>query len=504
MRRFAFLAVVPLVVTLAVSAPAPAVAAPAVAAPAGVAPAVAGHAPAVAAPARVAPAVAGHAPAVAAPAGVVHYTGTLPDGATWIADVPSPWHGTLILYSHGFGTLTAADAPDDATKQALLDRGYALVGSSYDPNGSLWALSSATRDQFASLRAIEKVIGDPRTTIALGTSMGGLISTQEAERSGRRLDAAVSTCGLLGGGIDLNNYQLDGEYALSRLLGVTVPLVGYSSPADGAAAATQLAAAATTARATAPGRARVALGTALLNMPTWSADQATPPVDADGIAQAQYDWLVATLPFIMPSRYFIELSAGGNASWNTGVNYAALLARSPYRSTVEALYRDAGLSLQRDLATLTRHASVHADPAAVVSLSRTSTLTGRLDVPTLTMHTLYDQLAPVEYENRYAQQASGPLLRQSFVARRGHCSFAVSELVAAVRAAEHRAVTGRWDNTATTRGLQAAAVSLGLGDSPAFVDFRPGPLVSHRSFGFPSSHVPLPASASHRSPLVSR
>ena len=363
----------------------------------------------------------------------------------------------------------------------MLDRGYALVGSSYDPNGSLWALSSATRDQFASLAAIEKIIGKPRTTIALGTSMGGLISTQEAERSGRRLDAAVSTCGLLGGGIDLNNYQLDGEYALSRLLGVAVPLVRYASPADGAAAASQLAAAATAARDTPAGRARVALGTALLNMPTWSATQATPPADAEGIAQAQYDWLVATLPFIMPSRYYIELSAGGNASWNAGVDYASLLSRSPYRATVESLYRSAKLSLAADVRTLTRDASVRADRAAVASLTRTSTVTGRLDVPMLTMHTLYDQLAPVEFENRYAQQAHGPLLRQAFVARRGHCAFTSSELIAAVQAAEHRAVTGRWDGRATTAGLQKAALELGLGDAPAFVNFRPGPLVSHRS-----------------------
>ncbi|GIM96549.1 hypothetical protein [Paractinoplanes toevensis] len=417
------------------------------------------------------------APAAPARAADTHYTGTLADGATWIADVPSRWNGTLVLYSHGFGSLAAADAPDAATQRTLLDRGYALVGSSYDPNGSLWALASAARDQFAALAAVTRQIGRPRITVALGVSMGGLVSTQEAERAGHRLDAAVSTCGLLGGGVDLNNYQLDGEYALTRLLAPTaaIKLVGYASPAEGAAAAGQLSALATAAQDTAAGRARVALGTALLNMPTWSAGQATPPRDAAGIARAQYDWLVAMLPFIMPSRYFIELSAGGNASWNAGVNYGALLARSPYRSTVEALYRAAGLSVTADLADLTRHAAVRADRAALAELTRTSTVTGRLDVPMLTMHTLYDQLAPVEYENRYARQARGPLLRQSYVNRRGHCAFVPSEYLAAIRAAEHRVRTGRW-----SLDLQNDALGLGLGDAPAFVGFRPGPFVSHR------------------------
>jgi pimeloyl-ACP methyl ester carboxylesterase len=332
---------------------------------------------------------------------------------------------------------------------------------------------------------VELIIGPARTTIALGQSMGGLVSTQMAERAGRGLDAVVSTCGLLGGGIDLNNYQLDGAHALTRLLapGEDIKLVRYASPAEGAAAATRISALATAARGSAAGRARVALGTALFNMPTWSASQAAPPRDAEGIAQAQYEWLVGTLPFVMPARYFIELAAGGNGSWNTGVDYAALLARSPYRDTVRAMYRAAGLDLRADLADLTRNASVRADRPALAELKRTSTVTGRLDVPMLTMHTLYDQLAPVEYQHRYAEQGRGPLLRQSYVDRRGHCAFTTSEYIATLQAAEHRAVTGRWDGRATTRGLQAAAVRLGLGDSPAFVDFRPGPLVSHRNPG---------------------
>ena len=65
--------------------------------------------------------------------------GMTTDTGQWIADFPSPissWNGTLLLYSHGFGPTIAADAPDNNTKTALLADGYALAGSSYDPNGS--------------------------------------------------------------------------------------------------------------------------------------------------------------------------------------------------------------------------------------------------------------------------------------------------------------------------------------------------------------------------------
>jgi hypothetical protein len=433
--------------------------------------------------------VAGLSPGVATAAPATsHYTGVLRDGGDWVADVPARWNGTLVLYSHGFGALQAIDAPNPGVQQAMLDRGYALVGSSYDPHGSLWALRSATRDQFESLAAITRIIGRPRLTLALGTSMGGLVSGQEAQLGGRRLDGVVSTCGLMAGGINLNNYQLDGAYALNRLLrpGQPVKLVGYADPGEGATAAAQLSATATAARASTGGRARVALATALLNMPTWSNGQAQPPArrDAEGIATAQYEWLTATLPFIMPARYYIELSAGGNASWNTGADYAALLARSPHRETVRALYRAAGLDLRADLDNLTRHAAVRADRAAIRELARTSTLSGRLDVPNLTLHTRYDQLAPVEFEEQYARQVRTAgdqrLLRQAYVNRRGHCAFTASELIAAVRAVEHRAVTGRWDQAATARQLQADARALELGDEPAFVAYRPGRFVNDR------------------------
>ena len=30
------------------------------------------------------------------------YAGTLPNGATWIADVPDHWNRTILLYSHGY------------------------------------------------------------------------------------------------------------------------------------------------------------------------------------------------------------------------------------------------------------------------------------------------------------------------------------------------------------------------------------------------------------------
>jgi hypothetical protein len=155
-----------------------------------------------------------------ASASSAHFIGTLPNGAAWVADVPSSWNGTLVLYSHGFGPPLPANAPDAATRDALLARGYALAGSSYDPAGSWWALNTAVSDQFATISAVTTAAlpRAPEHVLAFGTSMGGLVSALEAEKGAGIIDGAFSACGLVAGAIHLNNYQLDAEYAIARLL----------------------------------------------------------------------------------------------------------------------------------------------------------------------------------------------------------------------------------------------------------------------------------------------
>jgi len=412
-----------------------------------------------------------------------HFSGALADGATWIADKPAHWNGVLVLYSHGFGPLTASDAPNDATKDALLDSGYALVGSSYS-GPTMWALASATDDQFASLAAAKKVIGHPREVLALGTSMGGLISAQEAERGHGRIDGALSTCGLLGGGVNLNNYQLDGEHAIAQLLAddPDIQLVGYADAAAAQTAAAALTEAVTTGQQTAQGRARVALAAALMQVPDWiSGDQ--PPTDFAEQEAQEAAWMPMMLGFTISGRPSIEASAGGNASWNVGVDYAKLIRSSEHYTQVRALYRQAGLDLDKDLRTLTRTADIAPDTDALRSLTATSTVTGRITVPELTLHTISDQLAPIAYENLYAKQVQragrASLLRQAYTQSIGHCNFTASEIVGALNTLHTRVATGHWPST-TARALTRAADRTGYGDS-SFIDYRPPVFANARS-----------------------
>jgi hypothetical protein len=421
-----------------------------------------------------------------------HYTGTLADQAVWIADVPANWNGSLILYSHGYGPLVAADAPDPTTQQALLGMGYALAGSSYDPNGSWWALGSALRDQFQTLQTVERTVlpSAPHKVYAFGTSMGGLISALEDQNSDGRLDGALTTCGIVAGANQLNQYQLDGEYALSELLApgqniqltnfVDGPSLGF---ADSAHSATQLTTAAATAQATPQGRARLALAMAFLNVSPWGGTTIPNIYDYLGQEQGQYDDYFlggpfSAISFIVTAREQLEAAAGGESAGTVGVNFAKQLHQSSYYPEVRALYNEAGLSLRADLATLTRNANLKPDLAAYRWLSRTSVPTGYLQVPELDLKTISDQLVPVQQERYYhtlvAHARDSGLLRQAFVEAQGHCNFTPAELVAGVQALATRVSTDSWGNLTTATQLNNAADALAPSlDGGAFIPFWP-------------------------------
>jgi hypothetical protein len=428
-----------------------------------------------------------------------HYAGPLRDGGSWIADVPSSWNGTLLLYSHGYGSTAPADSPDPGSQQDLLSQGYALAGSSYDPNGSLWQLGSAVHDQFETLADVEQTVLPHRPTdvIAVGTSMGGLISSLESEQAYGRLDGSLTTCGIVAGGLQLGNYQLDGEYAFDHLLaGDSIKLVNFTGPtgaADSFNSAVEMGTFAATAQNTAQGRARLALALSLMNTTTWAVQPgATPPApnDYEGQELGQYDTdfggpppgfpPLTVMEFVETGRQQIELAAGGNPNWTAGVNFQRLVDRSPYKPEIEALYHDAGLNLNADLRSLTRDANIKAADRAVAWMVRTSDNTGRLQVPELDMHTIADQLVPVQQENFYRNTVAfagrSALLRQVYVDAQGHCNFTPSEIVAGVHAIQHRVDAGRWDNVATPAALNASAAQSGLGPAAFIPGYEPARL----------------------------
>src|ERR1700682_3465187 len=129
----------------------------------------------------------------AANATVTTRTGTFGDGATWIIEVPSPWNGTLLLYSHGYvapgNPNPAHDVGDPGTRAFLLAHGFALAGSSYAHTG--WAIHEALLDQTAVLDEFTAMFGKPTRTIAWGHSLGGIITAGLIQRHPKRFNGAL-------------------------------------------------------------------------------------------------------------------------------------------------------------------------------------------------------------------------------------------------------------------------------------------------------------------------
>jgi len=399
-------------------------------------------------------------------------------------DVPANWNGTVLLYSHGYvpdgAPNPARNAPSDAVRSALLDAGYAQIGSSYPETG--WVLERALPAQLATLDLFRDRFGRPRSAIAWGTSLGGMITTGLAERYGHRLSGTLAMCGLEQGGVANWNNTLDPLFAIRTLLapGSATPLVRLPDQGTAFASIGALTAALDAAQATPQGRARIALAAALHNIPAWT-DAAQPEPAAGDYAAAeinQYGVLHLTIYVGLSWRQEAEEHAGGNMSWNTRVDYGRLLARSSIRAEVEALYAGAGLSLQDDLATLAAAPRIGADPAAVQYMIRNISFGGRLSRPMLTIHTTGDPLVPVQVEHAYADAVAdahrSTLLRQAYVHRGGHCSFTAGEMLAALRTLELRIRGGRWPDTGPA-ALNRLASQLDPGTTPAYVDYRPAP-----------------------------
>ncbi|GAA3780100.1 alpha/beta hydrolase family protein [Streptomyces phyllanthi] len=414
-----------------------------------------------------------------------HVEGQLPSGATYMMDVPAAWNGTVLLFSHGYTPAgapnPAQNGPDAATKALLLDRGYALIGSSYATTG--WAVTDAVPDQLATLSVFTDRFGEARRTIAWGRSYGGLVTTAIAERDADRIDGSLSLCGLVHGGVANWNNTLDPVFALKALLApdADIPLTGLPDQAAATSAANALTAEVDSAQSTAAGRARIALAAALHNIPVWNQPTQERPAADDWDAQQanQYQAVKGLLQIAaFHRRQEAEVRAGGNMSWNTGVDYARLLGRSSVRKEVTELYRKAGLSLRADLATLNRAPRISADPGAVDWMSRTSSFTGKLTKPQLSVHTIGDALVPVQTESalKRAVTAAGSssLLRQGYVDNAGHCTFSPAEQLAALHTLEDRLTTGKWRGTdADSLNSRAAAADP---TTPArYVPYRPTP-----------------------------
>ncbi len=414
------------------------------------------------------------------------------DGARYAIKLPASWNGTLLLYSHGYRF--AAPAPpsfdpvdtsaqvsstdtdgtgSDALSQSLLDAGYALAGSSYKSNG--WAAADGVKAG-EDLRAhFVKLVGTPKRTYLWGDSLGGLVTQLLAEKHPEWADGAAPMCGVLAGPNHNFDAALDVAYAVKALIDPQLKLTGYTDQQDASAnwqhasEAVQKAAA----DVAGGGTAKVMFIASLVDAPT-----ATATYDGHDLpsqVKARVEALLTALAFGTSGRYELEQRVGGNPSGNAEADYPSRIdeAEASLISTVGGKLEP----LQEQLTAVPR---VSADATARSAFEDLGMATGKLTVPTVTMHTVQDPLVLVQNETVFAERARaeqrGDKLVQFYIAPpktysetakapygAGHCRFSDGQRLGLIN------VLDGWVRRSVYPSPAGSAVLIGEGIDPTYV-----------------------------------
>ena len=385
----------------------------------------------------------------------------------WIA-IPKAWNGSLVVHTHG-GPRLKTPKPDDAIEDlqrfaVTVAEGFAWAGSNYRREG--FGVRSAAEDSDTLRKLFWRTYGRPKRTLLHGQSWGANVAAKTAKLYGKdtdgRLvyDGVILTNGVVSGGTRAYDFRADlravyqfycgnhpardeAQYPLwqgqpvgSKLTNKQLEerlnaCTGFNLPA---------------ARRSPEQARKLANILAVTRIPERTLDN-------------HLNWATFTFADMVNKRL-----GGANPFTNVGVVYKG---------------SDDDKALNKGVVRF------KADPMGVRRLAEDSDLTGKLMVPTLTMHAIDDPTAFVELEqvlrDTVTKAGKSDLLVQSFTDENEHSKLATPEYAALFRA------MGAW----IEQGAKPSPASLAAGCAKAVetygeachfkVDYRPAPL-SSRSY----------------------
>jgi hypothetical protein len=336
--------------------------------------------------------------------------GTLPGGSLFEVCFPLFWNGSsVVFYAHGYEEAGQPLAvPDDVvggTPVVDIVRllGYVYAATSYRSNGLAAADAATDLEELAALVQGANPALAAADAYLIGVSEGGLATALAMQNASTRFDGALAMCGPIGSFQAQANYM--GDFRL---------VFDYFFPG------------------VLPGG----------------------PFDPAALALLQTGWEGTYAPAIR-AAISADLASGGSRTQQLfAVTRAAQDPSNPGQTAVDILWYntfgtpDARLKLgglpfgnaarvyagsQND-ALLNGTIPRFTRTANPTQLARYET-TGRVERPTVTLHTTQDQIAPIWNEALYAVKvaAQGDLgqLVQRPTQRYGHCNFTTSEVLAA-------------------------------------------------------------------------
>ncbi len=422
------------------------------------------------------------------------HRGVLPDGTAWLIRVPENWNGRLL---RDLDFASFINIPGYAPRyEDLLSRGYAFAGLArhplrlwqYDPQREIRNLETV-QDRFTELER------EPDMVLQYGCSGGGLDSLASAEDFPEKIDGSVVLAAHTP--VWIMSSFLDGWFAMRALLAEDFEAKGLGRASDLAVAGLPNAGAGgersfdairaswksaiEEAGKTPEGRARLALAFAIGQWSPWMVEGTELPDVSDTAAMGEMivnSALRNAGNVGGTSRLLFENAASGQQlSGNEGVDYAEFYANAApaMKGLVQALYAEAGLDLQSDIARVDAEPRIAASDYALEFWAGDGrTTTGELKVPAIRIHMLGDWAIPYSlmqgYETLVQERGTTDLYRQALVQGTGHCEFAAAESSAIVEALVERLETGSWPDTSPA-ALNAAGAALDTGSDPRFIEY---------------------------------
>jgi len=197
--------------------------------------------------------------------------------------------------------------------------------------------------------------------------------------------------------------------------------------------------------------------------------------------EAQLDQIADQFGFANPAqvRRGVEVVAGGNFSWNHGVDYAELLARSGMTDLVEAIYAKSGVNLQADLRQLAQAPRISAAATAVAAAETLTSYSGAIAGPVIVVDNIGDPVDADAYKRAYertvARAGRAELLRTAWVRSARHANQSALEKLAGFVKLIERLDSGAWSAT-TPEAMMAAAAAI---DAKSELDLGAARFMAH-------------------------
>jgi pimeloyl-ACP methyl ester carboxylesterase len=325
------------------------------------------------------------------------------NGAGYRIEVPDNWNGELVLYAHGFrGTGLELTVSNPRIRRFLVTGGYAWAASSYSKNG--YDVRQGVKDTHALGEKFNGLIGKPKRTWITGHSMGGHITGVAIEQYPGAYAGALPMCGVMGDN-ELFDYFLDFNLVAQALAGVQAQ---FPFPADYQTAVVPA--------------VKAGLGSAypvMLNRAGESLVAVTQNIS--GGARPSF-----ATSFVVWANFLFTVGVTGG---DIGVAPGNVQDNS---NTVYQIDADADLSAE-EKALNAAVLRVMLDPQGrhPDGLANIPTITGKLPIPVLSLHTIGDLFVPFSMEQIYARRTAAQGSANRLVVRairdHGHCGFAVPE-----------------------------------------------------------------------------